>query len=64
MKLVRGEAREESANFAKENRYKSLYGPGDEQNKFDAKIQEYEERVTGFSFEKMIKLKKNFWISW
>ena len=61
VKFVRGEDREE-AYIKIRNSYRNLFGPIREQNVFDDKLQEYEQRESGCSFDSILKLTiKYFW---
>ena len=55
---VRREDGEKEAYFTIAISYKNIFGPVDEQNEFEAKVQEYEQTEIGFSFDSMIKLTK------
>ena len=57
VKFVRGED-EEEASFTIENSYRNLFEPNQEQNEFDADIQEYEQGESVFSFDGIINFKK------
>ena len=53
---VRREDGEKEAYFTIAISYKKIFGPVDEQNEFEAKIQDYEQTEFGFSFDSMIRL--------